>query len=29
MWKWLHPYAKAERAYTLCNTLLPFLQWLP
>ncbi|WP_462157688.1 heme ABC transporter permease [Pseudoalteromonas sp. GB56] len=24
MWKWLHPYAKAERAYKLCNTLLPY-----
>lgn len=24
MWKWLHPYAKAERAYQLCNTLLPW-----
>ena len=24
MWKWLHPYAKAERAYQLCNTLLPY-----
>lgn len=24
MWKWLHPYAKTERAYELCNTLLPW-----
>ena len=24
MWKWLHPYAKTERAYQLCNTLLPW-----
>lgn len=24
MWKWLHPYAKAEQAYKLCNTLLPY-----
>ena len=24
MWKWLHPYAKPERAYQLCNTLLPW-----
>ena len=24
MWKWLHPYAKADRAYQLCNTLLPY-----
>lgn len=27
MWKWLHPYAKPERAYELCNTLLPYLLW--
>lgn len=25
MWKWLHPYAKTERAFQLCNTLLPWL----
>ncbi len=24
MWKWLHPYAKAESAYRLCNTLIPY-----
>ena len=24
MWKWLHPYAKAERVYQLCNALLPY-----
>lgn len=24
MWKWLHPYAKPERAYALCGTLLPW-----
>ncbi len=24
MWKWLHPYAKAEVSYRLCNTLLPW-----
>lgn len=24
MWKWLHPYAKTENAYNLCNTLLPW-----
>ena len=24
MWKWLHPYAKSESAYQLCNTLLPW-----
>lgn len=24
MWKWLHPYAKTERAYGLCSTLLPW-----
>ncbi|MCW8106958.1 heme ABC transporter permease [Alteromonas ponticola] len=27
MWKWLHPYAKTERAYQLCNTLKPWF-WL-
>jgi heme exporter protein C len=24
MWKWLHPYAKTERAYQLCQRLLPW-----
>ncbi len=24
MWKWLHPYAKAEVAYRLCQRLLPY-----
>jgi heme exporter protein C len=24
MWKWLHPYAKAEKAYRVCNTLIPY-----
>ncbi|EKE75388.1 heme ABC transporter permease [Gallaecimonas xiamenensis] len=24
MWNWLHPYAKSERAYQLCRTLLPW-----
>ncbi|PAJ74642.1 heme ABC transporter permease [Pseudoalteromonas sp. NBT06-2] len=24
MWKWLHPYAKAQTAYRLCNILLPY-----
>jgi heme exporter protein C len=24
MWKWLHPYAKPETAYQLCNRLLPW-----
>ena len=24
MWKWLHPYAKAENCYRLCGTLLPW-----
>ena len=24
MWKWLHPYAKAETAYRLCNLFLPY-----
>jgi heme exporter protein C len=24
MWKWLHPYAKAQRSYQLCQTLLPW-----
>lgn len=28
MWKWLHPYAKAETAYKLCLTLTPYFAWL-
>ncbi len=24
MWKWLHPYAKAEKTYQLCGRLLPW-----
>ncbi|WP_018983531.1 heme ABC transporter permease [Salinimonas chungwhensis] len=24
MWKWLHPYAKTEKAFGLCNTLQPW-----
>ncbi len=24
MWKWLHPYAKTEKTYDLCGTLLPW-----
>lgn len=24
MWKWLHPYAKTEKIYNLCQTLLPW-----
>ena len=24
MWKWLHPYAKTEKTYQLCQTLLPW-----
>ncbi|MGF1762845.1 heme ABC transporter permease [Aliivibrio kagoshimensis] len=24
MWKWLHPYAKPEKTYKLCSTLLPW-----
>lgn len=24
MWKWLHPYAKPEKAYQLCSTLQPY-----
>jgi heme exporter protein C len=28
MWKWLHPYAKAETAYNLCYRLLPYFYWL-
>ncbi|MDN4503116.1 heme ABC transporter permease [Alteromonadaceae bacterium BrNp21-10] len=24
MWKWLHPYAKTEKVYGLCQTLLPW-----
>ncbi len=27
MWKWLHPYAKPERAYQLCSTLQPYFFW--
>jgi len=27
MWKWLHPYAKAETAYNLCYKLLPYFAW--
>ena len=27
MWKWLHPYAKPERAYQLCVTLQPYFLW--
>lgn len=25
MWKWLHPYAKAQATYELCNKLIPWL----
>jgi heme exporter protein C len=28
MWKWLHPYAKTEHAYQLCQTLLPWFSVL-
>ena len=28
MWRWLHPYAKAEVAYRLCYKLLPYFAWL-
>ncbi|WP_158161655.1 heme ABC transporter permease [Grimontia hollisae] len=28
MWKWLHPYAKPEATYQLCNTLLPWFSVL-
>jgi heme exporter protein C len=28
MWKWLHPYAKTERSYQLCQTLLPWFALL-
>jgi heme exporter protein C len=28
MWKWLHPYAKTERTYHLCQKLLPWLSLL-
>lgn len=28
MWKWLHPYAKAETTYKLCYRLLPYFSWL-
>ena len=24
MWKWLHPYAKTQNAYQLCERLLPW-----
>ncbi|WP_438864964.1 heme ABC transporter permease [Neptunicella sp.] len=27
MWKWLHPYAKTERTFQLCNTLLPWFAY--
>jgi len=27
MWKWLHPYAKTERAYQLCQALLPWFAY--
>jgi len=27
MFKWLHPYAKAEKAYQLCSTLRPWFGW--
>jgi heme exporter protein C len=28
MWKWLHPYAKTERTYHLCQRLLPWFSLL-
>ncbi len=28
MWKWLHPYAKPETIYNLCNKLLPYFSVL-
>ncbi len=28
MWKWLHPYAKTERTYHLCQKLLPWCSLL-
>ncbi|NCP65621.1 MAG: heme ABC transporter permease [Paraglaciecola sp.] len=28
MWKWLHPYAKTERCYALCQRLLPWFSVL-
>lgn len=28
MWKWLHPYAKAETQYHLCGKLMPLFAWL-
>lgn len=28
MWKWLHPYAKPQQAYSLCGTLLPWFSTL-
>lgn len=27
MWKWLHPYAKSEKTYQLCQTLFPWFAW--
>jgi heme exporter protein C len=28
MWKWLHPYAKTEVTYHLCERLIPWFGWL-
>ncbi|TDF39510.1 heme ABC transporter permease [Alteromonadaceae bacterium M269] len=28
MWKWLHPYAKTEATYHLCEKLVPWFAWL-
>jgi heme exporter protein C len=28
MWKWLHPYAKTEKAYNLCQKLLPWFTYI-
>lgn len=28
MWKWLHPYAKTEVTYQLCERLVPWFAWL-
>lgn len=28
MWKWLHPYAKAEKSYQLCELLRPWFGWI-
>ncbi|AWX15059.1 heme ABC transporter permease [Mergibacter septicus] len=28
MWKWLHPYAKAETQYHLCGKFIPWFGWL-